>query len=170
MLLGVKHHQLLLCLPTRVSSMPYRFANHLTIPAALLRGCAVSSRLVQPRKPSGGKLGGGLGVKKLESKVDETLFEQAPAAPEPVKPLPVATAVQQEAEKPSSSSRFAYDTLTAVSAWCCSRTTGESCCMIKNGATRPSLVVQASTCLDSACRACSTAGIAHAAFLHSLLC
>lgn len=78
---------------------------------------AATSRLVQPRKPSG-KLGGGLGVKKLESKVDETLFEQAPAPePEPVKPLPVAAAVQQEAEKPSTSSRFAYDTLTAQVCW-----------------------------------------------------
>jgi hypothetical protein len=75
---------------------------------------AASSRLVQARKPAG-KLGGGLGVKKLESKVDEGLFEQEPAAPEPVKPLPVAAAVQQEAEKPAASSRFAYDTLTAVS-------------------------------------------------------
>lgn len=53
-------------------------------------------------------------MKKLESKVDETLFEQAPAPePEPAKPMPVAVAVQQEAEKPSTSSRFAYDTLTA---------------------------------------------------------
>jgi hypothetical protein len=69
---------------------------------------------VQARKPAG-KLGGGLGVKKLDAKVDEGLFEQAPAAPEPVKPLPVAAAVQQEAEKPAAASRFAYDTLTAVS-------------------------------------------------------
>jgi hypothetical protein len=81
--------------------------------------CAAASRLVQARKPAG-KLGGGLGVKKLEAKVDEGLFEQAPAAPEPVKPLPVAAAVQQEAEKPAASSRFAYDTLTAVSIVCVS--------------------------------------------------
>jgi hypothetical protein len=54
-------------------------------------------------------------VKKLDAKVDEGLFEQAPAAPEPVRPLPVAAAVQQEAEKPAAAARFAYDTLTAVS-------------------------------------------------------
>lgn len=75
---------------------------------------AATSRLVQARKPAG-KLGGGLGVKKLESKVDEGLFEQAPAAPEPVKPPPMVAAVQQEAEQPAASSRFSYDTLTAVS-------------------------------------------------------
>jgi hypothetical protein len=79
--------------------------------------CAATSRLVQARKPAG-KLGGGLGVKKLDAKVDEGLFEQAPAAPEPVKPLPVAAAVQQEGEKPAAASRFAYDTLTAVSSRC----------------------------------------------------
>ncbi|KAF6255454.1 hypothetical protein COO60DRAFT_1627545 [Scenedesmus sp. NREL 46B-D3] len=74
-----------------------------------------TSRLVQARKPAG-KLGGGLGVKKLESKVDEGLFEQAPAAPEPVKPPPIVAAVQQEAEQPAASSRFSYDTLTAAPA------------------------------------------------------
>lgn len=77
---------------------------------------AVTSRLVQPRKPSG-KLGGGLGVKKLDTKVDETLFEQAPAAPEPPKPAPVAAEAAAAAEAaPSGSSRFAYDTLTAAPA------------------------------------------------------
>lgn len=80
----------------------------------LLIAGAAASRLVQPRKPAG-KLGGGLGVRKLEAKVDEGLFEQQPAAPEPVKPLPVAAAVAAEAEKPAAASRFAYDTLTAVS-------------------------------------------------------
>ncbi|WIA20100.1 hypothetical protein OEZ85_005957 [Tetradesmus obliquus] len=74
-----------------------------------------ASRLVQPRKPAG-KLGGGLGVRKLEAKVDEGLFEQQPAAPEPVKPLPVAAAVAAVAEKPAAASRFAYDTLTAAPA------------------------------------------------------
>jgi ADP-ribosylation factor GTPase-activating protein 2/3 len=78
---------------------------------------AVTSRLVQPRKPSG-KLGGGLGVKKLDTKVDETLFEQAPAAPEPPKPAPVAAeaAAAEAAPQASGSSRFAYDTLTAAPA------------------------------------------------------
>lgn len=78
----------------------------------------MTSRLVQPRKP-GGKLGGGLGVKKLETKVDDTLFEQPPAAPEPVKPAaPVEAAADTASTQPSSSasSRFAYDTLTAPSA------------------------------------------------------
>jgi ADP-ribosylation factor GTPase-activating protein 2/3 len=76
---------------------------------------AVTSRLVQPRK-TGGKLGGGLGVKKLETKVDDTLFEQAPAIPEPVKPAAVAAQQQDTAAaQPSTSSRFAYDTITQVS-------------------------------------------------------
>lgn len=80
--------------------------------------CAAASRLVQPRKPSG-KLGGGLGVKKLATKVDDTLFEQPPAAPEPPKPAaptPEAAAAEAAAQAGSSSasSRFAYDTLTAA--------------------------------------------------------
>jgi ADP-ribosylation factor GTPase-activating protein 2/3 len=79
----------------------------------------VTSRLVQPRKPSG-KLGGGLGVKKLETKVDDTLFEQAPAAPEPVKqaaPVEAAAADARgaaQASGASTSSRFAYDALNAA--------------------------------------------------------
>jgi ADP-ribosylation factor GTPase-activating protein 2/3 len=46
-----------------------------------------------PRKPAAGKLG--LGVKKLETKVDGSLFEQAPAEapkPAPVVPAPAAAA------------------------------------------------------------------------------
>lgn len=82
-------------------------------PARALFIPAVTSRLVQPRKPSG-KLGGGLGVKKLENKVDETLFEQAPAAPEPPKPAPVVEPAAETATQTSTSSRFAYDTLTAA--------------------------------------------------------
>jgi ADP-ribosylation factor GTPase-activating protein 2/3 len=80
---------------------------------------AVTSRLVQPRKPSG-KLGGGLGVKKLETKVDDTLFEQAPAAPEPVKQAAPAEAAAADAgaatqaSGTSTSSRFAYDALNAA--------------------------------------------------------
>lgn len=76
--------------------------------------CAVTmSRLVQPRKTSG-KLGGGLGVKKLDTKVDGTLFEQAPAAPEPTPAAPVVEAAAAEtAAQTSTSSRFAYDTLSA---------------------------------------------------------
>jgi ADP-ribosylation factor GTPase-activating protein 2/3 len=74
------------------------------------------SRLVQPRKTSG-KLGGGLGVKKLDTKVDGTLFEQAPAAPEPKPAAPVVEAAAAEtATQTSTSSRFAYDTLAAPSA------------------------------------------------------
>jgi ADP-ribosylation factor GTPase-activating protein 2/3 len=74
---------------------------------------------VQPRKPAG-KLGGGLGVKKLDTKVDGTLFEQAPAAPEPVAIAPVAAAAAASPEPassgPSASSRFAYDSLATPAA------------------------------------------------------
>lgn len=76
-------------------------------------------------KKAGGKLG--LGVKKLGEKVDDSLFEQAPApeAPPPVSdPLvtsgTAATSAAAanmrspvEAAKPAGS-RFAYDTLTQV--------------------------------------------------------
>jgi ADP-ribosylation factor GTPase-activating protein 2/3 len=60
-------------------------------------------------------------VRKLESKVDESVFDQAPA-PEPVKaaavdPLPLSA--QGSVSSPSAvsaaaGSRFSYDTLTQV--------------------------------------------------------
>ncbi len=70
-------------------------------------------------KKAGGKLG--LGVKKLESKIDDSIYTQAPAA-EPAKPVPgeAATAAANNAGSTAtaSSSRFSYDTLTAVSRLC----------------------------------------------------
>ena len=44
-----------------------------------------------PRKPTGAKKkAGGLGVTKMTTKVDDSLFEQAPAAPPPVLPASAA--------------------------------------------------------------------------------
>lgn len=76
-----------------------------------------------PRKPTGSKLG--LGVKKLEAKVDGSLFEQAPAeAPKPAAagagssvrgdgaaPTPAAPS---SAPAPPPPSRFAYDAITGA--------------------------------------------------------
>ncbi|GLC33095.1 hypothetical protein PLESTB_000370900 [Pleodorina starrii] len=75
----------------------------------------IKPRAVTSGKKTTGKLG--LGVKKLESKVDDSFFAQAPA-PEPVKPEPGAAGAAVAAAAASSSgattgSRFAYDTLTA---------------------------------------------------------
>ncbi|GIL76346.1 hypothetical protein Vretimale_5912 [Volvox reticuliferus] len=72
----------------------------------------IKPRPVASGKKTVGKLG--LGVKKLENKVDDSIFAQAPA-PEPAKPEPGPTGA---VATPSSSgavagSRFAYDTLTA---------------------------------------------------------
>jgi ADP-ribosylation factor GTPase-activating protein 2/3 len=82
-----------------------------------------STVLTGARKPVGGKLGGGLGVKKLEAKVDGSLFEQAPA--EAPKPAPAPTPAEaarasngdgsSAAPGPAAPSRFAYDTLNAAS-------------------------------------------------------
>jgi ADP-ribosylation factor GTPase-activating protein 2/3 len=73
------------------------------------------------RKPAGSKLG--LGVKKLEAKVDGALFEQAPA-PEAPKPAPAAAAPRGPSDSGAAApaptapapSRFAYDTITAAGA------------------------------------------------------
>ena len=77
--------------------------------------------MVAPRKP-GGKLGGGLGVRKLDAKVDESVFDQAPA-PEAVKPAvadPLPLSAHGSVSSPSAvaaaaaGSRFSYETLTQV--------------------------------------------------------
>ncbi|EFJ47643.1 hypothetical protein VOLCADRAFT_105108 [Volvox carteri f. nagariensis] len=72
----------------------------------------VKPRPVASGKKPAGKLG--LGVKKLESKVDDSIFAQAPA-PEPVKPEPGAagTAAAVSTSGAATGSRFSYDTLTA---------------------------------------------------------
>ncbi len=64
------------------------------------------SRIVG-KKPAA-KAGGGLGVKKLTTKVDDSLYEQAP---EEAPVLPVATAVPEAKDAPvaPTASRFAYD-------------------------------------------------------------
>ncbi|KAH6557180.1 hypothetical protein KP509_1Z130300 [Ceratopteris richardii] len=56
------------------------------------------------KKASGGKLGGGLGVKKLTSKANESIYNQKPAElpPEPVNPPPSSIA------QPAKVSRFTY--------------------------------------------------------------
>ncbi|GMH34436.1 hypothetical protein BSKO_02270 [Bryopsis sp. KO-2023] len=74
-----------------------------------------SSRLGAVRK-NGAKAGGGLGVKKLNAKVDESLFEQAPAEPEPQTPeaLPSqepSSSTPKEGGKAPGKSRFSYDVL-----------------------------------------------------------
>ncbi|GFR50517.1 hypothetical protein Agub_g12785 [Astrephomene gubernaculifera] len=78
---------------------------------------------IKPRPAASGakKTTGKLGlVKKLESKVDDSIFAQAPA-PEPVKPEPAAQATSLPGSSGAASSstgaaagsRFAYDTLNA---------------------------------------------------------
>ena len=45
--------------------------------------------MVKPRPAAKGKArGGGLAVKKMAAKVDDSIFEQAPAEPVPAVPLP----------------------------------------------------------------------------------
>jgi len=81
----------------------------------------LSSTAPAAKKAGGGKLG--LGIKKLEAKADDSLFEQAPA-PEPVKvsdPLQTAgggAGVSPEVApgKSPAGSRFAYDTITEAPA------------------------------------------------------
>ena len=51
------------------------------------RKAPAKPRFVAPKKP--GAKAGGLGVKKLATKADAALFEQAPAEPEPKVPLHV---------------------------------------------------------------------------------
>ncbi|KXZ44602.1 hypothetical protein GPECTOR_65g220 [Gonium pectorale] len=84
----------------------------------------VSAATIKPRSAaSGAKKPGklGLGVKKLESKVDDSIYAQAPAA-EPPKPEPGSVgsgaagpsgASTSAAAAAPAASRFAYDTLTA---------------------------------------------------------
>ena len=104
---------------------------------SLLVLCSVQSRgahtrsLAQPKCifPSSGKLGAtkkpagklGLGIKKLENKVDESLFDQAPAAPEPT-PVKLTDLVGTPGSAGSTASgadgkgfsRFSYATLNEV--------------------------------------------------------
>ncbi|KAL6753163.1 hypothetical protein V8C86DRAFT_2733924 [Haematococcus lacustris] len=77
-------------------------------------GLASKPRVGATTKKAGTKLG--LGVKKLDSKVDDAMFDQAPA-PEPVKAPTVAAGAVPAADMASAKapvSRFAYDTLTAA--------------------------------------------------------
>ncbi|KAK9839315.1 hypothetical protein WJX81_007499 [Elliptochloris bilobata] len=71
-------------------------------------------RFVAPKKP--GAKAGGLGVKKLATKADAALFEQAPAEAEPKVPLPARGAGLggdgEVAAMTTASSRFAYEELT----------------------------------------------------------
>lgn len=63
-------------------------------------------------KKTGGKLG--LGIKKLETKVDDSLFDQAPA-PEPVKAAETSAPASNGTPTAAAASRFSYDMLNAVS-------------------------------------------------------
>ena len=92
---------------------------------------ALAHSLAQPKCifPSSGKLGAtkkpagklGLGIKKLENKVDESLFDQAPAAPEPT-PVKLTDLVGTPGSAGSTASgadgkgfsRFSYATLNEV--------------------------------------------------------
>lgn len=84
-------------------------------PASQRPASAITKGRLGATKKTGGKLG--LGVKKLDTKVDESLFDQAPA-PEPAPavaisdPLaPTAPAGAGPAPAPPASSRFGYDAL-----------------------------------------------------------
>ncbi|KAG2493792.1 hypothetical protein HYH03_008012 [Edaphochlamys debaryana] len=81
-------------------------------PAAAAKPATISKPRTTAAKKTGGKLG--LGVKKLDAKVDDSIYAQAPA-PEPVKVeitpgMPAASTSGGGA--PPAGSRFAYDTLT----------------------------------------------------------
>ena len=75
---------------------------------------ASKARLANPRRGGGMKLGGGggLGIKKISSQVDDSLFEQAPvveeAAPTPVED---AETLEDAVGAPAASSRFNMDTM-----------------------------------------------------------
>ena len=56
-------------------------------PRPVARPAAAGKKVLAPRKPAAKS--GGLGVKKLATKVDDSLFDQKPA--EPVAPVPVGT-------------------------------------------------------------------------------
>lgn len=85
----------------------------------LSRPTAVGSSTRRTRltvnKKGGGKVGGSLGVKKLSTKVDESLFEQAPEEVKiktPVKSTNLKdSAAEEENSKQKTKSRFAYDSL-----------------------------------------------------------
>ena len=61
----------------------------------------------------GGKAGGGLGVKKLTTQVDSSLFEQAPAEVKPLTPVKSigSSGEESKAKETPTKSRFAYETL-----------------------------------------------------------
>ena len=74
-------------------------------------------RIGSAAKKPAGKLG--LGIKKLETKVDESLFDQAPApepviAPKVVDPVAVPGSGSAGSTAPGGSSRFSYQTLNEV--------------------------------------------------------
>jgi len=83
------------------------------VSAGLTRPAASSSRrtrLTVNKKTS--KAGGGLGVKKLTTQVDDSLFEQAPAEVKPVAPvMPAQSKEEERSAKEATKSRFAYETL-----------------------------------------------------------
>ncbi|PSC67912.1 putative ADP-ribosylation factor GTPase-activating AGD8 [Micractinium conductrix] len=82
------------------------------VPAAASapRAPAAKGRLLASRKPGAGK-GTGLGVKKMVTKVDDSLFEQAPQEePEPV-PEAATPAAEPGAPAAPASSRFTMDAL-----------------------------------------------------------
>jgi len=83
------------------------------VTAGLTRPATTSARRTRLTvNKKGGKTGGGLGVKKLNTQVDDSLFEQAPAEVKP--PTPVITAEspsEVSGTKEAVRSRFAYETL-----------------------------------------------------------
>ncbi|KAL3677197.1 hypothetical protein R1sor_027145 [Riccia sorocarpa] len=57
------------------------------------------------RKPTGGKLGGGLGIRKLTTKSTENLYDQKPVEPPPE---PVASSTNSVTQSAPRASRFVY--------------------------------------------------------------
>lgn len=75
------------------------------VPKPAARSTVVGKSRIVGKKPAG-KAGTGLGVKKLTTKVDDSLYEQAP---EEAPVMPVLPEAEKDAPVAPTASRFAYD-------------------------------------------------------------
>lgn len=81
--------------------------------SATSRAAGTRARLAAPRRTGPAKTGGGgLGIKKINAQVDDSLFDQAPVeeAPEPT-PVEDAETLEDAVGAPAASSRFTMDAL-----------------------------------------------------------
>lgn len=80
--------------------------------SATSRAAGTRARLAAPRRTGPAKTGGGLGIKKINAQVDDSLFDQAPVeeAPEP-SPVEDAETLEDAVGAPAAASRFNMDAL-----------------------------------------------------------